>query len=121
MSDETEIQTDAAPAPAPVIPADPIPDAPEAIDAKTRLREFEDEAFADSKIEVVRIGDRLERGNGSAFAALPDHVKAKHAALERLVDAEQKLADANAAVAVAQSEYDAALTAVEGSDAHAAE
>ncbi len=90
------------------------PPAPEAeMPAVERLRTYEDKVFADSPVEVVRIGDRLERGSGSAYAALTDEQKAHYVKLEHLIAAEQKLAAAHAALLVADDEHDAALAAVE--------
>lgn len=79
-------------------------------DAVARLRAFEDAEFGE---DCVRINDQIERGSGSPFARMSDAQKAHYAALERLVEAEQKLTDANAALSVAQSNYDAALVGVE--------
>lgn len=81
--------------------------------AVDRLRAFEDEAFKGSQIQVVRIGDRIERGVGSAFAALSPEKKRQYAALEKLVEAEQKLADAHAAVIQAEADHEAALADAE--------
>ena len=69
--------------------------------------------FKDSTIDPVRIGGRLERGSGSAFAALPENVRAKHAAFERLVEAHDKLDAAQAALAGAEMEAANAEIAVE--------
>lgn len=80
---------------------------------RERLKAYEAEVFADSKIEVVRIGDRLERGNGSAFAALTDEQKSRHAAFERLIVAHDKLDAAQAALSVAEHEAAEAERAVD--------
>lgn len=69
--------------------------------AKQRLRAFEDEVLGE---KAVRISGHIERGSGSHFQTkMTDEQRAHHAALERLVEAEQKLADASAALAGAEA------------------
>lgn len=87
----------------------PEPEQPET-DAKARLRAFEDEHFGP---DCVRIEGQVERGSGSPFSQMSDDDKATYAALERLVVAEQKVADARAALAVAEEEYAAAESAAD--------
>lgn len=95
----------AAPAEAPQV-ADP----PRELPAADRVRAFEDEHLGK---EAVRIGGRIERGYGSPFAAMSDEKKRQYAALEKLVAAEQKLADAHAALIQAEADHEAALAAAE--------
>lgn len=85
-------------------------DLPEPVPAAARIRAFEDEHLGK---DAVRINDRIERGSGSPFAALSPEHKRQYAALEKLVVAEQKLADAHAALIQADVEHDAALAAAE--------
>jgi hypothetical protein len=66
-----------------------------------RLREFEDEHLGK---EAVRLNGRVERGSGSPYQALSPEKKLQYVALERLVVAEEKLADARAVVAKAEAE-----------------
>ncbi len=108
MSDKSFKADDPKPAPAPVVKK---ADAPKITDSVGRLRAFEDETFGK---DAVRINDKIERGVGSPFAAMSDVQKMQYAALEKLVAAEQKLADvtgaakqAEADVAAAQAELDA--------------
>lgn len=77
--------------------------------AAVRLRAYEDEVLGH---DAVRIGDELERGHGSAYAKMSDEQRAKYEALERLVVAEQRLADAHAALIAADADYEAAEAAV---------
>lgn len=78
--------------------------------AADRVRAFEDKHLGK---DAVRIGGRIERGSGSPFAAMSDEKKRQYAALEKLVAAEQKLADAHAAVIQAETDHEAALAAAE--------
>jgi hypothetical protein len=80
------------------------PDQPQT-DSAARLRAFEDEVFGK---RAVRIEGKIERGVGSPYAAMTDERKAQYAALEALVVAEQKLADATAAVGAAEADRVAA-------------
>jgi hypothetical protein len=106
MTDTTVIDPAAPivdPAPEPVVaetkPADPVtspfkpftPHAP--VTAKDRLRAFEDKNFGK---DVPRIGGAIERGHGSPFKAMPAEKQAEYAAIEKIVEAEQKVADASA-------------------------
>jgi hypothetical protein len=75
--------------------------------AADRLRAFEDEHFGK---DAVRIDGQIERGVGSPFASMTDEDRAKYGALERLVVAEQKLADAHAALVQADADHEAAET-----------
>lgn len=77
--------------------------------ASARLRAFEDERFGP---EAVRIEGKVERGHGSPFAVMSDEDKARYAALERLVETEQALADAHAALIAAQEAHEAAEAAI---------
>lgn len=78
--------------------------------AAQRLREFEDEHLG---ADAVRIRGQVERGHGSLFQRLsPEHQKA-HAAIEKTVATEQKLADAHAALLTAEAEHNAALAAAD--------
>lgn len=91
--------------------ADPVP--AERTPAAERLRAFEDEKFG---ADVVRINDRIERGSGSPFQddrIMSPEDRRVYAALERLIVAEQKLADAHEAVIAAEAEHEAALADAE--------
>ncbi|MGY4614777.1 hypothetical protein ACVWZ4_000004 [Bradyrhizobium sp. USDA 4472] len=92
-------------------------DEPEAApdDAKARLRAFEDEKFGP---DAVRFEGKVERGIGSKFQNMSDAEKAEHAALERLVAAEEELLRATNALAEAQKNH---AQASEAADRHAAE
>ena len=83
------------------------------VTAKTKLRTFEDEAFGK---DVGRINGEVERGVGSPFARMTPEQKKQHAALERLVVAEQKLADASQELSKAESAHAAAVKEAEASE-----
>jgi hypothetical protein len=89
----------------PVAEPEKDPDSPAA-----RLRAFEDEVFGE---DCVRINGRIERGSGSPFAAMSPERKAEYAALEKLVEAEQRVDDANAALMTAQMDRDKAVADVD--------
>jgi hypothetical protein len=97
-------------------------DPPEAesapVTAKTKLRAFEDETFGK---EAGRINGHVERGVGSPYARMTDAQKRQYAALERMVEAEKKLADASADLAKAESEHEAAVKRVDVSQKAASE
>lgn len=79
--------------------------------ARQRLRAFEDEVLGE---KAVRISGNVERGSGSHFQTkMTDEQRAHHAALERLLEAEQKLADASAVLAKAEADHHAAELVVE--------
>lgn len=78
--------------------------------AAARLREFEDKHLGK---RAVRINGRVERGSGSPFQAMTDEKRAEYAALEKLVEAEQKLVEANAALSAAQVAHAEAETNLE--------
>jgi len=122
MTDDT-IDTTTAPATSPpIVPAAPTPSVverePTAFDtkpaepvaepvtAKTKLRAFEDATFGK---DAGRINGEVERGVGSPFARMTPEQKKQHAALERLVVAEQKLADASAELSKAEAAHEAAV------------
>lgn len=84
----------------------PDPETP----AVDRLRAFEDAEFGK---DAVRIGGKIERGYGSPFKAMSAEKQRQYAAIEKLVESEQKLADAHAALIAADVEHDAALAAAE--------
>lgn len=96
-------------APTEIVAHDPAP-----MSAAERLRAFEDETFSKDGVLPVRINDRIERGSGSPYQMAAPEVREQYAALEKLVEAEQKLADAKAALAVAEEAHGQALAAVEG-------
>jgi len=73
--------------------------------AKDRVRSFEDETFGK---DAVRINGELEQGIGSPFAKMDAGQKAKYAALQALVGAEQRLSDARAALVTAEAEFETA-------------
>lgn len=97
--------------PAPV--AEPVAAPAEPEDAQQRLRDFEDKNVG---VDAVRVEGKIERGIGSKFSLMSEEQRAEHAALERLVEAEQNLLRATAALAEAKAEFTAAL---EAADAHA--
>lgn len=78
--------------------------------AVDRLRAFEDEHLGP---DAVRLHGRVERGYGSLFQRMPLEKQKAHAAIEKTVATEQKLADAHAALLAADAEHDAALAAAE--------
>lgn len=81
--------------------------------ASDLLRAFEDEKLGP---DAVRINGKIERGHGSKFRGLSEEDQAKYAALEKLVEAEQKLADATTAHRQAEEAYEAAIDAVDAFD-----
>ena len=89
-----------SPAPEPVSTVIPEPVAQE------KLRAFEDEHIGK---DAVRIRGNIERGYGSKFKDMPPEKHAEYAALERLVEAEQKVIEANAALSTAQVAHQQAL------------
>lgn len=91
-------------------PPPQVTDPPREVPAAERVRAFEDEHLGK---DAVRIGGRIERGSGSPFAAMSDEKKRQYAALEKLVAAEQKLADAHAALIQAEADHEAALATAE--------
>lgn len=85
------------------------------VTAKSRLRAFEDDAIGE---DAVRISDQIERGSGSLYqTVLTPEQRAQHAALEKLVEAEQRVADTSAALATAQIAHDQAVKYVETCEA----
>ena len=89
------------PAPEPM----PEPVVEPATDAAGRLRAFEDEVFG---ADTARIDGKVERGIGSYYQRMSDAERAHHQALEALVAAEQRLADAHAALVAADAAHEAA-------------
>jgi hypothetical protein len=83
----------------------------EPIPAAARLRAFEDTHLGPN---APRVAGLLERGHGSLYVRLTDVQRAEHAALERLVKAEQAVADASAKLAEAEAEHGKALVAADG-------
>jgi hypothetical protein len=87
--------------PEPEIAAEPEPET-----AKTRLRNFEDDVLGE---DAVRISGQIEKGHGSHFKTKMTHEqRVQHGALEKLVEAEQKVADTSAALAKAEADHEAA-------------
>jgi|SRR6185503_10428030 len=78
---------------------------PEPMSAVDRLRAFEDTFFGK---KAVRINGRVERGFGSPYQMAKPATRKAHAALENLIDVEQKLAAAHSALIAADVENDAA-------------
>jgi len=78
--------------------------------AKDTLRAYEDEVLG---VRAGRINGEVERGHGSPWAALSPELRARHAALERLVVCEKAVQDADVALLKAQSEHDAATRMVD--------
>lgn len=77
--------------------------------AAERLRFFEDEILGE---DAVRINGRIERGSGSWFQTkLTPEQRAHHAALEKLIETEQAVADARGKLAQAEADHKAAEAA----------
>lgn len=75
---------------------------PEPVDAKTKLRDFEDKIIGK---DAARIDGKIERGHGSKFQSLSEAEKREHAALEHVVDAEHKLMTATHELSKAQAHH----------------
>lgn len=88
---------------------------PEPVDAKTKLRDFEDAKLGD---DAVRIEGKIEKGHGSKFSNLSHAEKAEHAALEKVVEAERHLSEATAKLGVAQAHHAEAKAAVDRHHGH---
>jgi hypothetical protein len=73
--------------------------------ARTRLRDFEHDMLGE---DTPRIDGHIERGHGSMYARLTHEERAQHTALERLVAAEQKVADTSAALEKAKIDHERA-------------
>lgn len=82
------------------------------------LRAFEDDKLGE---DAVRINGQIERGHGSKFRDLSEEDQAKYGAIEKLVAAEQALADATTAHRAAEEAYEAAIAAVDAFDTPAPE
>lgn len=105
MADDTSVTTTAT------IHQDEITSAPaEPTTAVERLRAFEDREFGP---DAVRINDQIERGYGSPFKDMSEAKHRVYAVLEKLVAAEQKLADAHGALIQADADHEAAKAAVD--------
>lgn len=78
--------------------------------AAARQRAFEDAVFGK---DAVRVGGRIERGHGSPFAKMTEEQRRQYDAIEALVAAEQKLADAHSALIQAEEDHKAAVAATE--------
>jgi len=86
---------------------------PERADAATRLRAFEDEHLGK---DAVRLHGRVERGSGSRFQnpqVMTLELRRQHAALEKLIESEQHLADAHAKLLQAEASHEALLAEAE--------
>lgn len=84
-----------------------------AASAPARLRAFEDEHFGN---DVVRIRGQIERGSGSPYQdpkIMPPELRRQHAALEKLIETERRLADAHTALLQAEADHEATLAATE--------
>lgn len=85
----------------------------EHLGATARLRAFEDEHLGK---DAVRIRGRIERGSGSPYqdpTIMPPELRRQHAALEKLIETEQRLTDAHTALLQAEADHEAALAAAE--------
>jgi hypothetical protein len=112
MADETS----------PFLPPDPVAEPPaphmdllsepaEPVTARTRLRDFEDDHLGE---DAVRISGQIEKGHGSHFQTRMTHEqRVQHTALEKLVEAEKRVADTSAALASAEADHEAAKKHVE--------
>jgi hypothetical protein len=92
--------------------AGPEPE-PEPDNATTRLRAFEDKHIG---ADAVRLHGRVERGSGSRFQnpqVMTPELRRQHAALEKLVESEQHLADAHAKLLQAEADHQEAIAATE--------
>jgi len=98
--------------------ADPAPVDIPVDTAKTRLRAFEDATFGR---DAPRIAGEVERGVGSPFARMNPVQKAHHAALEQMVIAEQRHADAVAALESAKVAHDLAVKRAQAAEQVVAE
>lgn len=78
--------------------------------AAERLFAFEVQHFG---ADAVRIREQIEKGSGSPIQLAKPEVRAQHAALEKLIEAEAKLAAAHTALIQADTDYEAALAATE--------
>lgn len=77
--------------------------------AAQMLRAFEDEHLGKN---VPRISGHIEKGHGAKFHGMDDKRKAHHGALVKLVEAEEKLAEAAAAHSKAKAMHAEAAEAV---------
>lgn len=87
--------------------------ADEPMSGAARLRAFEDKHFGE---KAVRIQGRIERGSGSPYQMAHPSVREHYGKLEKLIAAEQKLAEAHTALIAADAEHDAAEKAVDDSE-----
>lgn len=76
---------------------------------EARLRAFEDEHFGEN---AVRINGRIERGSGSPYQMAHPSVREQYGKIEKLIEAEQKLAAAHGALMQADAEHEQAMKAV---------
>lgn len=74
------------------------------------LRAFEDAHMGE---DVPRVDGKVERGHGSKFQQMKPHHRVRHAAIERLVQAEDDLVKATAELEKARVKRDEAVKAVE--------
>lgn len=81
-------------------------EASEPASAVQRLRAFEDEHLG---TDTPRFAGKIEKGHGSLFGRLPDDKQKAHAAFEKAVVTEQKLADAHGALLAAEAEHNVAV------------
>lgn len=83
----------------------------EEVPAHEQLRAFEDRHFGK---DVPRYDGKVERGHGSRYQRLDASARAEHAALERLVEAEEYVQKATRELFVAQERHAAAKVSVAG-------
>jgi hypothetical protein len=76
------------------------------LSARQRLRNLEDAVFGE---DAVRVGGKIERGSGSAYYALDPITRANFDAIDRLIEAEDKLVPLREAVTAASDRLAAAL------------
>jgi hypothetical protein len=106
MTDDTiEVAAD-KPAPLAIVKAAPVEAVEPDTTAKGRLRAFEDSIVGK---DAPRVHGKVERGHGSLYQrnTSPEQ-KAHHAALEHLVESEDRMAKASAHLATVQAEHDKA-------------
>lgn len=78
--------------------------------AAEQLRAFEDKHLGE---DAPRFEGKIEKGHGSLFSRMPPEMQKAHAAIEKTAETEQKLADARAKLAVAESEHNTAVAYAE--------
>lgn len=81
--------------------------ASEPASAAQRLRAFEDEHLGP---DTPRFAGQIERGHGSPLRNLSPELQRKHTTIERLIESENKVAEAAAKLSAADAHHEAAKT-----------